>query len=96
MGSRDYDDEDDFGGYGKPDGPTPDTCPNCGSRRSKKVSFTWWGGAVGPAMFSQVKCEECGQSYNRKTGKPIGWALITIYTLVVGAVFGVIFYYLLF
>jgi hypothetical protein len=91
----DYDDEDDFDGYGKPDEPRPDTCPGCGCRRSKKVSFNWWGGAVGPAIFSLVKCSACGRQYNRKTGKPIGALHITIYTLVVGAAFGVVFYYLL-
>ena len=89
-----HDDEDDFG-YGRPEEPTPETCPGCGSRRSKKVSFNWWGGAVGPAIFSLVKCSECGKQYNRKTGKPIGWLHVTIYTLVVAAIFGVIFYYLL-
>lgn len=76
------DDEDDDFAYGKPDRPTPGVCPACGARRSTKVSFTWWGGALGPGLFSQVKCSECGQNYNRKTGKPIGALVITVYTLV--------------
>ncbi len=82
MPRDDFDDEDDDFGYGKPDEPRPETCPACGSRRSSKVSFTWWGGALGPGLFSQVKCSECGQNYNRKTGKPIGWVHITLYSLV--------------
>lgn len=87
----DYDDEDDDYGYDRPDEPRPETCPECGCRRHTKVSFTWWGGAVGPAIFSQVKCAECGQSYNRKTGKPITAAHITIYSLVVAVIFAIIF-----
>lgn len=89
MARDDYDDEDDDFGYGKPDRPRPGTCPACGARRSSKVSFTWWGGAVGPALFSQVKCAECGQNYNRKTGKPIGALIITLYSLV-GVVIGLV------
>jgi hypothetical protein len=86
----DYDDEDDYG-YGPPDAPEPDTCPNCGSRRSTKISFTWWGGVVGPSIFSLVKCAECGQQYNRKTGKPFEWVHIILYTLVVSAIALVVF-----
>ena len=44
-------------------------CPNCGQSNAKKVSFTWWGGALGPSMFTHVKCENCGTQYNGKTGK---------------------------
>jgi predicted nucleic-acid-binding Zn-ribbon protein len=44
-------------------------CPKCGSTNAKKVSFTWWGGALGPALFSLVKCNSCGTEYNGKTGK---------------------------
>ena len=45
-------------------------CPKCGSTNAKKVSFTWWGGALGPALFSLVKCNSCGTEYNGKTGRP--------------------------
>jgi hypothetical protein len=44
-------------------------CPNCGQSNAKKVSYTWWGGALGPALFTHVKCENCGTQYNGKTGK---------------------------
>jgi len=44
-------------------------CPSCGQSNAKKVSFTWWGGALGPRMFSHVKCHNCGTEYNGKTGK---------------------------
>jgi transposase-like protein len=44
-------------------------CPNCGSTDIKKVGYTWWGGALGPAMFTHVKCNNCNTQYNGKTGK---------------------------
>jgi hypothetical protein len=44
-------------------------CPKCGQTNATKVGFTWWGGALGPRMFSQVKCQNCGTEYNGKTGK---------------------------
>jgi transposase-like protein len=44
-------------------------CPKCGSTDAKKVSYTWWGGALGPAMFTHVKCNSCNTQYNGKTGK---------------------------
>src|SRR5229473_2099811 len=41
-------------------GPYAD-CPNCSSPgHADKISFTWWGGLVGPAIFNHVRCRECG------------------------------------
>ena len=56
-------------------------CPNCGQSNAKKVSYTWWGGALGPSMFTHVKCQNCGTQYNGKTGKSNQQNII-IYTLV--------------
>ena len=44
-------------------------CPKCGQINAKKVNFTWWGGALGPSMFTHVKCQNCSTQYNGKTGK---------------------------
>jgi len=44
-------------------------CPKCESTTATKVKFTWWGGALGPNMFTHVKCQNCGTEYNGKTGK---------------------------
>lgn len=74
-----YEDEDDY--EPKPR-PKPGRCPSCGSRRSSKVTFTWWGGLVGPAMFSMVQCSKCNQQYNSKKGTPVGALHITLYSLV--------------
>jgi uncharacterized Zn finger protein len=45
------------------------SCPNCGSVDVHKVKYTWWGGLVGPALFKHVKCNQCGTTYNGKTGQ---------------------------
>ncbi len=44
-------------------------CPKCSSTKSRKVWFTWWGGIIGPLLFTHVKCPDCGTAYNGKTGK---------------------------
>lgn len=44
-------------------------CPNCGQSNAKQVNFTWWGGALGPRLFTHVKCQNCNTEYNGKTGK---------------------------
>ena len=56
-------------------------CPSCSSTNARKMSFTWWGGVLGPAIFSHVKCQECGTTYNGKTGAS-NTVAITIYVLV--------------
>lgn len=56
-------------------------CPKCSASNAKKVGFTWWGGALGPMMFSHVKCQNCGKTYNGKTGKD-NTTKIFIYVLV--------------
>jgi ribosomal protein S27E len=44
-------------------------CFQCGQTLVMPVGFTWWGGVLGPKMFSHVKCASCGTVYNGKTGK---------------------------
>jgi hypothetical protein len=57
-------------------------CPECGAPGdAERVSFTWWGGMLGPAMFNHVRCNECGTAYNGRTGN-YNTTAITIYTLV--------------
>lgn len=61
-------------------------CPECRCRDAEKVSFTWWGGLVGPALLTHVRCLDCGTMYNGKTGKSNDTAII-IY-VITGAVLG--------
>ncbi len=58
-------------------------CPKCGASDAKAVSFTWWGGVLGPKMLNHVKCQACRAAYNGKTGKD-NTAGIAIYFVVVG------------
>lgn len=69
-------------------------CPGCGGLDAKKMSFTWWGGALGPSLFTHVKCPGCGVEYNGKTGGSNKRA-ITTYLVVTSAigVAGMILYF---
>ncbi len=44
-------------------------CPQCQHNDAARVGFTWWGGALGPWMFTHVKCKGCGAAFNGKTGE---------------------------
>jgi len=57
-------------------------CPKCGGTEAQKVSYTWWGGALGPAIFHHVKCTRCNTTYNGKSGKSNVTPII-IYTVVI-------------
>jgi predicted nucleic-acid-binding Zn-ribbon protein len=71
-------------------GSVPGRCPKCGSTEYRKVSFTWWGGLLGPKLFSHVKCTRCGQGYNSKTGE-LNTTNIIIYVVVAFAIAFVVF-----
>jgi DNA-directed RNA polymerase subunit RPC12/RpoP len=68
-------------------GPYP-PCPKCGHRDAEKVSFTWWGGVLGPRLFKHVKCKRCGKGFNGTSGKSNTMPIV-IYT-VVGVVVAVV------
>jgi ribosomal protein S27E len=64
-------------------------CPECHNRGdATRVGFTWWGGIVGPALLTHVRCNRCGTCYNGKSGKSNNTA-IAIY-VGVGLLLGVI------
>lgn len=44
-------------------------CPICKQRLGRAVTFTWWGGLIGPKLLTHVKCGGCDAGYNGKTGK---------------------------
>jgi hypothetical protein len=66
--------------------PAP-PCPKCGNTQATKVRFTWWGGALGPKLFSVVKCTQCRAQYNGNTGASLTGVII-VYQLIVLLVFG--------
>lgn len=58
-------------------------CPNCRQSAAEKLSFTWWGGLIGPRILTHVKCTSCGTKYNGKTGKDNTTGIV-IYCVIVG------------
>lgn len=62
-----------------------EACPSCQSSELTKVKFTWWGGFIGPKIINTVKCNDCGKSFNGKTGGS-NTVPIIIYTVVILAV----------
>jgi|GEM_PF-1970984 DNA-directed RNA polymerase subunit M/transcription elongation factor TFIIS len=62
-------------------------CYNCGADRASRVGWTFWGGIIGPAIISHVKCGRCGTTYNGKSGKSNTTAII-IYFVVTFIIFG--------
>jgi hypothetical protein len=63
---RDEDDDDDD--RGKKKKPKYQPCPQCDAPDPVRVKWTAWGSFYGPAMFTHVRCQECGYCYNGKTG----------------------------
>ena len=64
-------------------------CPRCGTTGAQRVSFTWWGGVIGPKLLNHSKCGHCGYTFNAKTGRS-NTAGIVIYTVVLGAIGAVV------
>ena len=56
-------------------------CYNCGADAASRVSWTLWGGIIGPAMVCHVRCGRCGTTYNGRSGKTNNTAIL-IYILV--------------
>jgi hypothetical protein len=80
-----------------PQGPPPGSeqvapCYKCGSPYAKRISFTLWGGIVGPRLVNHVQCVRCSSTFNAKTGQSNNTAII-IYDavcLTVAIVLGVV------
>jgi hypothetical protein len=68
------------------------TCPECSADAAQRVGFTWWGGFIGPMLFSHVSCRNCGTTYNGRSGKSNTTAIILYVTipLVVGLMLAII------
>lgn len=61
-------------------------CPRCSSPNTSKVSFTWWGGALAPALFKLQRCGNCRLEFNRETGKPTTTTMWIYQGVVIGIV----------
>jgi hypothetical protein len=51
-------------------------CPKCQNPTATPVKFTWWGGLLGPKLFSVVQCARCTTQYSSKTGKTMTRVII--------------------
>jgi hypothetical protein len=56
-------------------------CPRCGGSEAKRITFTWWGGLLGPRLFTHVRCLDCGAKFNGRSGR-FNTTAIVIYNLV--------------
>jgi transposase-like protein len=65
-------------------------CPKCGAANASRVGYTWWGGALGPRLMNHVKCNNCGSTFNGKTGQP-NTTNIIIYSVVVAVIVIIVF-----
>ena len=69
------------------------SCPACGSYAARKIPYAWWGGTLGPALLTHVRCQSCGTQYNGKTGRSNTTA-IAVFVILAGFV-GAAFFALL-
>lgn len=49
------------------------------------ISWTLWGGFIGPKMLTHVRCQQCGNKYNGKTGKS-NMTAIVLYNVIIGGI----------
>lgn len=68
-------------------------CPRCGTRGAKRVIWTFWGSFYGPALFTHVRCRECGYTYNGRSGRSNlipAIVFVAVPLLIILAIFGVV------
>jgi hypothetical protein len=70
-----------------------DGCPQCNSLNVKAVTYTWWGGIIGPRLLKHTKCGDCKFTYNRKT-RVSNTTPIIIYSVVLFAIAIIVSYWL--
>jgi len=62
---------------------------------AERVTWTPWGSFYGPALFTHVRCRECGYGYNGRTGRSnlvpaifmVAIPLVLIIAIVVGLLY---------
>ena len=66
-------------------------CPKCSATGAQRMSFTWWGGVIGPRVLTHVKCPQCGHAYNGKSGGDNTTGIVIYSGVVAVVMFGFIF-----
>ncbi len=69
-----------------------DGCPVCGSQNVAPVTYTWWGGVIGPKILHHTKCKDCKHTYNRKTRQTNTKAIILYSVIIFVVMFAVTFW----
>jgi LSD1 subclass zinc finger protein len=70
-------------------------CPQCGAGGATRVIWTPWGSFYGPALFTHVRCPECGFGYNGNSGRSNlipAIIFVTIPALLILAIIGFVVY----
>jgi hypothetical protein len=68
-------------------------CPHCGNPGdATRIWWTMWGGLIGPAMICHVRCNECGTTYNGKSGNynTTAITLFVVISVAIGLALGVL------
>lgn len=60
-------------------------CPQCQNSAATPISWTLWGGFIGPKLLHHVRCMRCGMAYNGKTGKS-NMTAIVLYNVILGGI----------
>ena len=66
-------------------------CPKCQQSNAQQMSFTWWGGIIGPKVLTHVKCQTCGATFNGKSGKDNTTNIVIYSVVALGIAFVVLF-----
>jgi transposase-like protein len=69
-----------------------DGCPQCNSLNVAAVSYTWWGGFIGPKLLKHTKCNDCKFTYNRKTRQSNTTPIILYSVIIFVVVFGIYYF----
>ncbi|HEY0377919.1 MAG TPA: hypothetical protein VGC87_13435 [Pyrinomonadaceae bacterium] len=69
-------------------------CPACRRPDPQQMTFTWWGGVLGPKLFKHVKCRGCATTYNGRTGQS-NTTNIVIYSVVMGVIAFALFFFVI-
>ena len=60
-------------------------CPNCGAPGdATRLTYTFWGGFIGPMIINTVRCNQCGTTYNGKSGDYNTTRIIIYYAVSIG------------
>src|SRR4029079_751933 len=59
------------------------SCPRCRAATAELVTYTFWGGTLGPRILGLARCRTCSQTFRARSGRTAttGIAIYCIVTL---------------